>query len=254
MLLITAPSKTQQPIDRQFTQFTRPSYLKQSEKLIHILKRYGLEELGTLMKMSETLAEKTREKILAFQPPCTLGNCKQAIFTFQGDAYSSLTPESYSEPQLAHAQAHIRILSGLYGILRPLDLMFPYRLEMGCKFATAEWKNLYDFWGNTLTDAINEECEQYKYATVINLASVEYTKVIHKKHLVPQLLTITFQERKGDDYKTVPIHSKRARGMMLHYVIENQLNSAEQLLLFNMAGYSFSKERSNTTNWIFTRD
>lgn len=220
MLLITAPSKTQQAINRQFTTFTQPDFMEKSEQLIRILHEFSVEELGSLMKMSKKLAEGTKEKILAFRPPCTFENSRQAIFTFQGDAYSSLTPDLYSDSQLLHAQAHIRVLSGLYGILRPLDLMFPYRLEMGLRLANKEWKNLYEFWSSTVTDAINAECKQCKYTTVINLASVEYTKVIDKKSLNPQLLNITFQERKGDEYKTIPIHSKRARGMMLHYVIE----------------------------------
>lgn len=253
MLLITAPSKTQLAMSRFFPSFTLPVFLKKSNTLIEFLRGYTAEELCSLMNMSEALGQSTRQRISDFQLPLTLENSRQALFTFQGDAYSSLNPEFYNEKQLLHAQEHIRILSGLYGILRPLDLMFPYRLEMGTRLASRKWKNLYDFWGNDITEKINDDCSRHRDNTVVNLASAEYAKVINRKILVPQFITVTFQERKEGSYKTIPIYSKRARGMMLHYVISNQLTEPQQLLEFSLEGYTFAKERSTADNWIFTR-
>lgn len=254
MLLITAPSKTQQPVIREFPIYTFPAFLNESSELIDILRDYSLEGLCSLMKMSTKLGENTLRQIQDFQLPLTPENCSQAIFTFQGDAYSSLTPEKYSEQELQHAQQHVRILSGLYGILRPLDLMHPYRLEMGARLAVGAHTNLYGFWGDKITTSINEVCSQHSDTTLINLASAEYSKVIGKKYLEPHLLTITFRERKGDVYKTIPIHSKRARGMMIHYVISNQLTQATELQQFTLGGYSFADDLSTADTWIFTRD
>lgn len=253
MLLVTAPSKTQQTINLQFPTHTLPPFLPESSALIDLLREYTTADLCRLMNMSAALGESTRRRILEFQLPLTPENSCQAIFTFQGDAYASLSPDQYSRQQLLHAQDHLRILSGLYGILRPLDLMFPYRLEMGTRLATGEWKNLYDFWGNKITEQINDACRHHQDNTVINLASVEYAKAISRKILVPRLITVTFKERKGDGYRTIPIHSKRARGMMLHYMISNRLTKAEQLLGFQLGGYIFTEEFSTVDSWVFTR-
>ncbi|WP_167505903.1 peroxide stress protein YaaA [Desulfosediminicola flagellatus] len=254
MLLITAPSKTQQPIDRKFSTYTLPVFINEADQLNTLLNEYSVEELCTLMKMSEKLGESTRNRILEFRPPLTETNSSQAIFTFQGDAYSHLTPDHYSETELYHAQRHVRILSGLYGILRPLDRMFPYRLEMGARLATREWKNLYEFWGNTITEQLNLDCSQLADQTIVNLASAEYSKAIRPQILIPSFLTITFKEKKGDSYKTIPIHSKRARGMMIHYVITTGLTRAMELRDFTTGGYSFSEKLSTENEWIFIRN
>lgn len=254
MLLITAPSKTQQPINREFPTYTLPQFLDEAIELTELLQTYSVEELCALMKMSEKLGKNTRNRILEFRPPLTKNNSKQAIFTFQGDAYSHLTPELYTESELSHAQQHVRILSGLYGILRPLDQMFPYRLEMGARLATDNWKNLYAFWGDKITHNVNSDCSRLEDQTIVNLASGEYSKVIQKKILEPRFLTITFKERKGNTYKTIPIYSKRARGMMIHYVITGAITRADELRTFNSEGYAFNKNLSTESEWIFTRD
>lgn len=253
MLLFTAPSKTQNPVDRSFPVCTTPLLLDQSRQLIDILRSYNIEELCALMKMSDALGALTAERVGAFQPPFTLENSRQAIFTFQGDAYDAITPLDYSEQQLLHAQDHLIILSGLYGLLRPLDLMQPYRLEMGTKLKTDRGKNLYSFWGNSITELINRQCEDRGITTVVNLASTEYSRVLLKKELIPAQLTITFREEKGESCKTIPIYSKRARGMMIHFMIQNRLTNPEQLREFSAGGYGIRENLSTGNEWVFTR-
>ncbi len=254
MLLVTAPSKTQEAISPAPREYSLPPFLEKSADLIALLRDYSLDELCALMKMSPRLGESTREKLTNFQLPLTPENACQALFTFQGDAYSSIRPTAYQPAQLAHAQRHLRILSGLYGILRPLDLMHPYRLEMGLKLATGQGGNLYQFWGNLLTEQINRTCERYGHKTVVNLASNEYSRAINKKLLGPRFLTITFKEQKAGGYKTIPIYSKRARGMIIDMMIEKQLDTVEQLQLFAEDNYAFSAEFSTEKEWVFTRD
>lgn len=254
MLLVTAPSKTQSPIGRHFAEFTLPAFLEKSSCLIDILQPYSVEDLCRLMHISHPLAASTRQRIIDFRPPPTLANSCQAIFTFQGDAYSSLTPEKYTEEELNHSQRHLRILSGLYGILRPLDLIFPYRLEMSCKMTGPGWNNLYQFWGETITTAINAACRDHMDKTVINLASTEYSRTINRKTLTANLLTITFQQKKGDGFATIPIHSKRARGLMIHYLITNRLTRADQLQDFDLDRYRFARDFSTTDSWIFRQE
>jgi len=254
MLLITAPSKTQNRIVHHVPLFTEPYFLSKSKILIDQLRTYSVPDLCHLMKTSTTLGESTHQRILDFHPPLTPKNSGQALFTFQGDAYESLTPKSYTEEQLLHAQRHLRILSGLYGILRPLDLMFPYRLEMGCRLVGKNWNNLYQFWGDAITENINADCRDHQDETVINLASNEYFRVINTKKLAPRLITITFQQKKGNAYTTIPIHSKRARGLMIHFVITHGLTQAEQLQQFRLGDYSFHEELSTLDNWFFRRE
>lgn len=254
MLLFTAPSKTQRHIERKFKVHTIPRFLEQSQELINILSSYSTSELASLMKMSNSLAESTRQRILDFSQPLENERCRQALFTFQGDAYQAITPAAYSEQQLRHAQEHLVILSGLYGMLRPLDLMWPYRLEMGTRLVTDRGKNLYDYWGESITDEINAICSEKGYRVLVNLASAEYSRVVKKKLLIPEMLTITFKEKKNDVFKTIPIHSKRARSMLIHFVIDQQLDQPGQLEDFTDGGYKFSQEMSTNDNWIFTRD
>ena len=251
MILLTAPSKTQAPIDRHFPIATTPRLLAKSTELLDLLRPLGVAELARLMKMSTKLAESTAGRIAQFHPPLTLANSRQAIFTFQGDAYDHLTPRDYSETELDHTQRHLRILSGLYGLLRPLDLMFPYRLEMGQKLDTAAGSTLYQFWGDTLTTLLNEDLRALTERTVINLASHEYARAIQPAKLDGDWLTITFQQRKGDGWATIPIHAKRARGAMIHYTITHQLTIPEDLKNFRFDGYRFSPELSSGNHWIF---
>ena len=253
MLLFTAPSKTQKPVERSFPVSTTPVLIDQSRQLIDLLKTYTVEELCTLMKMSRPLGELTAERIGAFELPFTPKNSRQAIFTFQGDAYDAVTPLDYSEQQLRHAQEHLIILSGLYGVLRPLDLTQPYRLEMGTRLATDKGKNLYNFWGSAITDLVNRMCHERGITTVVNLASTEYARALLTRELVPDRLTVTFKEEQGGSCKTIPIHSKRARGMMIHFMIENRLNRPDQWRKFTAGGYGLREDLSTAQEWVFTR-
>ncbi len=254
MLLVTAPSKTQETIKRDFATYSLPPLLEMSSELVTRLREFSRDDLCSLMKMSKKLGESTFTRIEDFELPLTPENSRQALFTFQGDAYSFLTPELYSEQELQHAQQSVCILSGLYGVLRPLDLMHPYRLEMGTRLTINRHNNLYEFWGNTITEYLNQASSAHTDKTLINLASNEYSRAIKTKILSPRMITVSFKERKGDTYKTIPIHSKRARGMMIHYVISNQLTTAEELQQFTDGGYSFAALDSNADNWIFTRE
>lgn len=251
MILITASSKTQAPIDRHYPIATTPRLIAKGTELIDLLRPLGVAELAGLMHMSEKLAESTVGRIKQFRPPLTLMNSHQAMFTFQGDAYDHLTPLDYSEAELDHAQRHLRILSGLYGLLRPLDLMFPYRLEMGQKLNTAAGSTLYQFWGDTLTTLLNEDLKALTERTVINLASNEYSRAIQPAKLDGDWLTITFQQQKGDGWATIPIHTKRARGAMIHFTITHQLSAPEDLKNFRLDGYRFTPGLSTEDNWVF---
>ncbi len=252
MILITAPSKTQTACERIFT-YTEPELIAQAEYLNQLLKQFDHEELSRLMKTSEKLTKSTYHRIHSFAIPFTAENSRQAIFTFQGDAYDAIDSENYTAGELTHAQEHLRILSGLYGILKPLDLMQPYRLEMGTKLAAGELKNLYQYWKNDVTTALIRALEKHKDKSIINLASTEYSKVIDRKQL-PKAITmvnVIFKQPHKNGYKTIPIHSKRARGLMIHFMIVNQLTAAEELKDFDLNGYSFVGEESNKTEYLF---
>lgn len=254
MLLITAPSKTQKWLDRDFPITSEPFFLQRSLELIETLKPYSIPELCQLMKISSALGKSTHERIQEFRLPLTGDTSRQALFTFQGDAWAGLTPTTYSDGQLAHAQRHLRILSGLYGILRPLDLMHPYRLEMSCKLSTEKWTNLYQFWGDAITEFLNRDIDDHADRSVINLASVEYSRVINRRKLAARFITITFKQRKAEAYRTIAIHAKRARGKMVHEVIAKKFSQAEELLGFTVDGYRFSEAGSTEDNWVFVQD
>lgn len=251
MLLLLAPSKTQQPIDFDYKLISQPTFLQQAKQLNELLQQKTAEEIATLMKTSEKITNNTIDMIGKFTVPFTKTNSHPAIFTFQGDAYSNLTPTKWDTTQLEHAQKHLLILSGLYGALRPLDLMQPYRLEMGLKLENINGSNLYQFWGESITNMINQHLQTCEHKTVINLASTEYSKSIVKKKLVGDMIEIVFRQEKEAKLKTIPIYSKRARGAMANFVVMRKLNRPDQLKDFNEDGYSFDKSSSTATKWIF---
>lgn len=254
MQIITAPSKTQAYNGREFADFTLPSGLNKTERIIGRLRELSFAELGRLMKTSDKLTSATLQKIEDFSLPFSFANARQALFTFQGDAYSSIRGDKYSSAQLHHAQQHLFILSGLYGALRPLDLMQRYRLEMSCSLSIDGAANLYNFWRDQVTTTINNAFTDGKDNLLINLASAEYTKVIDKKKLNPRLITIVFQQPHKGGYRTIPIHSKRARGAMIHYMISNLIDRAEGLLEFNLGGYNFKSKESSEDRWVFLQE
>ena len=253
MLLILAPSKTQKCIRGNFFHFTQPLLLKKSFLLADHLKSLSRPKLAEIMKLSEKLTDETYNRIHSFTPPLTIGNSQQAVFTFQGDAYSQLTPQDYSEEELLYAQKYLHILSGLYGILRPLDLMFPYRLEMGLKLKTPAAGNLYHYWGDEPTEVINSSLAKTNSTRLVNLASNEYIKAVNRQKLAGELITIVFKQKKNGIYKTIPIYAKKARGLMTHFAITNQIEKADDLKSFDLDGYSYSGNESVKDTWLFKK-
>lgn len=251
MQLITAPSKTQKFNDRTYTFFTIPTCMTTCEKVNKTLKTMSVEDISTLMKTSPKLTESTHLRIHSFETPFSLANAKQALFTFQGDAYDAITADKYTEDELQYSQNHLNILSGLYGLLRPLDLMQPYRLEMGAKLSVGGCKNLYELWKTELTKTLNTRLALSQDKTVVNLASTEYSKVINRKQLEGKVVEIIFQQEHKGKIKTIPIHSKRARGLMIHYAIVHKIEQAIELKNFDLAGYQLDTENTTENRWTY---
>ncbi|MBU1419858.1 MAG: peroxide stress protein YaaA [Proteobacteria bacterium] len=254
MLMILAPSKTQNFSIPPVADATQPSLLRESELLIRELRKFSVHELAVLMKMSKDLAEQTYQRVSDFRLPFTPENARPALMSFKGDVYSSIAVGKYGRKELDYAQDHLRILSGLYGVLRPLDLMQAYRLEMGCKLANSRGRNLYDFWEGQVTAELNQTLAGQRQAVIVNLASMEYSKVINQQNLQGTMLQIDFKERKGDGYRTVAIHAKRARGRMVDFAIGNRLEAVEELKDFALDGYTFRPDLSNENYYLFTRE
>lgn len=254
MLLLIAPSKTQDLSDSAFVDSaTQPSLLQESVLLIQELKKLSVGDLGELMKMSERLAVQTHQRISDFQIPFTADNARPALTVFQGDVFSKISINEYGNDEMNYAQDHLRILSGLYGILRPLDLMQAYRLEMGCRLANDRGSNLYEFWGEKITTEVNRVLAGHEEPVLVNLASNEYSRVIKKKSVQGSVLQIDFKERKGDSYRTVAIHAKRARGMMVDFAVKNRVQTVTELKDFQGADYLFRPELSKSNHYCFTR-
>lgn len=254
MLMLISPAKTLDYTGADFDRSTLPALLDCSETLVNQLSDYSTEDLSALMKISGNLAELNYQRYQDFETPFTPENAKQALLVFKGDVYKGMTVEDYTKDDLAFAQDHLRILSGLYGVLRPLDLMQPYRLEMGTKLATEKGKNLYEFWGSQITELLNDELAGDDDPCVVNLASKEYFKSVDLKTLKARVLDIEFKEKKDDGYKIVAIYAKRARGLMADYVIRDRINTVEALQGFDAEGYTFRESLSEPDKWIFCRD
>jgi cytoplasmic iron level regulating protein YaaA (DUF328/UPF0246 family) len=216
----------------------------------------GLDPNGirALMGVSEQIAHLNHERFMNWQSESTSDNAKQAVLAFKGDVYTGLQAETLSEDDLDFAQTRLRILSGLYGLLRPLDLMQPYRLEMGLKFANQRGKNLYEFWGEQLTDTLNADLVSAKTDVLINLASNEYFKAIKPKLLNADIITPQFKDLKNGQYKMISFFAKKARGVMARYIIDNRITEPEALKSFSEAGYYYSDAQSQGDQWIFLRD
>jgi hypothetical protein len=254
MLMLIAPSKTQRLDVESWPDDSSPTLLAESEVLISELRKYSVDALGKLMNMSEKLAVQTYERIHSFQTPFTKNNAKSALSVFEGDVYSRIESAGYKQQEREYLQAHLRILSGLYGVLRPSDLMQPYRLEMGCKLENSRGKTLYEFWGDLVTDELNRTLMAHQEPILVNLASAEYIRVIKKKKLKGRMLQVDFKEQRGDIYKTVAIHAKRARGMMVDFAVKNNVRKVQELQAFQRGRYSFHRELSTESQYLFTRD
>jgi len=251
MIVIASPSKTQRLGLASGNHCFQPPFLEQARTLIGLLKLLDKSELAQLMNTSEKLTDLTHQRIRDFTAPHTAENAGTVLPTFQGDAFSAMTTASYSADDFQFAQTHLRILSGLYGVLRPLDLMQPYRLEMATRLISDRGHNLYAFWGTIITESLNKELESMKEQVVINCASKEYSRAIEQKLLTAPLLTITFKQQKNGMLKTIAIHAKRARGMFIDYLIKKRINEIDRLTEFSEGGYCFAPDLSSSSELVF---
>ncbi|HAN20033.1 MAG: hypothetical protein A2X13_04890 [Bacteroidetes bacterium GWC2_33_15] len=254
MLHILSPAKTLDYKNQvQTSRFTQPDLLSDSKMLVQELVKLNPKDLGKLMGINSELAVLNFERNLSWRLPFTPDNSKQALAVFKGQVYIGLNANTLSENDLFFAQDHLRILSGLYGVLRPLDLIQPYRLEMGTELANPRGKNLYHFWGTTLTESINAELSKHKQKVLIHLASNEYYKAINPKQIKGKIITPVFKEFKGNEFKQVTIYAKTARGYMSRFIIQNRIENPEDLKAFDTDGYLFNRGLSTENQWVFTR-
>ncbi len=254
MIAVISPAKSldfESPSPIQSVSDTR--FVEQSEKIVKKMRSFSRAKLGELMKISTPLAQLNHERFAQWTAQPTEENVKQAVFAFNGDVYTGLDATSLNQPQIDYLQQHLRILSGLYGLLRPLDAMQPYRLEMGTKVNIKRKKNLYEFWGDTITSTLMEDIGQAD-GVVINLASNEYFKAVNTKRMPQRIIDIEFKDFKNGQYKVLSFFAKKARGMMARFMAENQLKNPEDLKAFNSEGYGFNPELSLENKWVFTRD
>ena len=254
MLIFLSPAKS---LDYktlpQVATNTQPAFLKDSEVLIKQLRKLSPADIANLMDLSDPLALLNFNRYADWKLPFSPDNAKQAVLAFDGDVYDGLAARTLSAADLDFAQQHVRILSGLYGILKPLDLMQPYRLEMGTKFANKAGKNLYAFWGERLLDAINAELAKMPRAVAVNLASEEYFKAAVGRKINGLLIQPVFEDWKNGKYKIISFYAKRARGLMTRYAVLNRLDEPEGLKEFDYDGYAFAAEASDDKTWIFRR-
>lgn len=252
MKIIISPAKSLDFENKATTTlYTQPSFIKKSIKLNRKLKTFSRQDLGNLMKISPALAELNYQRNQNWQPPFSLENAKQAVFAFTGEVFRGIDVESLPEDKIPLLQERLRILSGLYGLLKPLDLIQAYRLEMGTRLKIESYNNLYQFWGENIASALNDEINDNDL--LINLASSEYFKAVPKKVLKVPMITPVFKELKNGTYKIVMTYAKKARGLMVRYILDNHINTLEELKGFNTEGYGFSETLSTETELIFTR-
>ncbi len=260
MLILISPAKTLDfETPAKHNRFSQPAFLSDTETLVEQLKTLSAAEISSLMKISSKLGELNAERYQTWQPTFDDNNAKQALLAFRGDVYQGLNADSFDRADFDFAQEHLRILSGLYGVLRPLDLIQPYRLEMGTKLAHAKLQNLsantlYDFWQDKLAHAINQQLDRLDNRIIVNLASNEYFKALKPKLLTGEIVTPVFKDWKNGKYKIISFYAKKARGMMSAYIIKNRIKKTEDIKGFNEAGYGFNNELSDDNNLVFTRD
>lgn len=254
MIITLSPSKGQDFSEPAKTKkHTTPLALEDSQLLIKELRKINTGELQALMDISENIAKLNVGRVKDFKVPFTTSNAKQAIFAFKGDVYSGINIENFSADDLAYAQKHLRMLSGLYGCLRPLDLIQPYRLEMKTKLKNPRGDNLYQFWDELITDSLNKELVKQQEPVLVNLASNEYFKSVKPKLLKGRLLNINFKETKDGKTRIVAIYAKRARGMMTDYILRNRIENPEDMKKFKQGGYKYTKADSDDKQWTFVR-
>jgi cytoplasmic iron level regulating protein YaaA (DUF328/UPF0246 family) len=255
MLTVISPAKTLDFETPPTTQrFTQPQYLDHSQALITQLRELSPAQISELMHLSDKLAGLNAARFGSWTPDFNLQNAKQALLAFKGDVYTGLDAPSLGEEQLSYAQDHLRMLSGLYGLLRPLDLMQPYRLEMGTKLANARGKDLYAFWGTQISEWLNQALAEQGDDLLLNLASNEYFSAVKRSALNARIINADFKDMKNGQYKIISFYAKKARGMMSRFVIEERINDPRHLQAFDVQGYRYSKEQSKTDHLVFLRD
>jgi len=254
MLFVVSPAKNldfETPLSTSL--YTQPDLLEHSQELIEICRTLTPADIASLMSISDKLAGLNAARFGEWSQPFTTENARPAVLAFNGDVYTGLDATSLSDEDLTYAQQHMCILSGLYGLLKPLDLMQAYRLEMGIKLGNARGSNLYQFWGEIITDKLNEAIASQGDNVLINLASNEYFKSVKKKSLQADVITPAFKDWKNGQYKMISFFAKKARGLMARYIIENRINNVDELKAFDVDGYQFSSELSKGNDWVFTR-
>ena len=255
MLVLISPAKTLDYDSPLATaEHTQPQLLDKSQELVDVCRELTAQDLTDLMSISPKLAELNKQRFCNWEPIFNLENARQAILAFKGDVYAGLQAQDFTQQDFEFAQKHLRMLSGLYGVLRPLDLMQPYRLEMGTRLNNRAGKDLYGFWGNTITDHVNQALQAQGDDIVVNLASDEYFKAVKVNHLQGRLIKPVFLDEKNGQYKIISFYAKKARGLMSRFIIKNQLREVEQLKDFDLEGYRYSAEHSTEDELVFLRD
>jgi uncharacterized protein len=255
MLFLISPAKAlDYETPPHIATHTTPQFVPQALELIEVLREKSPQQIAELMSLSDKLSGLNVARYQAWTPHFTTSNAKQAVLAFNGDVYEGLDAKSLDAAALDWLQQHLCILSGLYGVLRPLDLMQPYRLEMGTRLETGKGKNLYQFWGTQMADHLNQRAVTDKSQVVVNLASEEYFKVVDRKALKPRVVTCSFEERKGDGYKVISFMAKRARGLMVRYAVQHRVSTPEQLKGFDWEGYTFMPAVSEADRLVFRRE
>ncbi|NWF37718.1 peroxide stress protein YaaA [Mariprofundus sp. NF] len=254
MLIVISPAKkldfkSAAPV----SDFTQPDHLDHAAELIAVMQEKDSFEIADLMKLSMNLADLNMERFQQWHTPFTPDNAKQAIFAFTGDVYQGLDAGTLDGDATAFLQQHLRILSGLYGTLRPLDLMQPYRLEMGTRLANERGRNLYEFWGNIITESLNKALAEQGDDILINLASTEYFSAVKTANIKGSIITPVFKELRKGSYRIISFNAKKARGYMSRFIIENRLSDPEALKSFDVADYAFNEELSSSNEFVFTR-
>ncbi|PJE80839.1 hypothetical protein CI610_00182 [invertebrate metagenome] len=255
MLMVISPAKKldySSPVTVK--QHSQPRMQDQALILIKELKKLSPDALSELMHISDKLAQLNTARFQAWSKPFTTDNARQALLAFKGDVYIGLAAETLNASGLSFAQEHVRILSGLYGVLRPLDLMQAYRLEMGTQFANDRGRDLYHFWGQKITELLNQDLATLNSCQLVNLASNEYFKSVKTPGLEAEVITPVFKDWKGGKYKIVSFYAKKARGLMVRYAIDHSISEPENLKTFDYGGYRFNPAMSSEHTWIFTRD
>lgn len=253
MLVVVSPAKKLDIEGDKPNTFTLPKFTKEAKKLIGHLKKMSPKKLEKLMSISSSLAELNNERYQNWKEEHDVDDSKQAVLSFTGEVYSGINAKGYSTIELNEAQRRLRILSGLYGVLKPLDLMHAYRLEMGTKLKIGVKKNLYEFWGDKIVDELNAAMSDLKTTTLVNLASNEYFKAVNTKKLNAEIITPVFKDFSNGKYKVVMVYAKKARGMMASYIIKNKIENANDLIGFDVDGYCYNAEASTKNEVVFYR-